>query len=75
MLISQSGPSGTIIVTLCSLHAAVQDDDERDRGVVLTRLGRDREAAAALQRYLELVPDAPDTARVQLLLDQLKAGS
>lgn len=50
-------------------------DDERDRGVVLTRLGRDREAAAALQRYLELVPDAPDTARVQLLLDQLKAGS
>jgi regulator of sirC expression with transglutaminase-like and TPR domain len=50
-------------------------DDERDRGIVLTRLGRDREAAAALQRYLELMPDAPDTARVQLLLDQLEAGS
>ncbi|HEX2167740.1 MAG TPA: transglutaminase-like domain-containing protein [Longimicrobiales bacterium] len=50
-------------------------DDERDRGIVLTRLGREREAAAALQRYLELVPDAPDTARVQLLLDQLEAGS
>ncbi|HSK18080.1 MAG TPA: transglutaminase-like domain-containing protein [Longimicrobiales bacterium] len=49
-------------------------DDERDRGIVLTRLGRDREAAAALQRYLELMPDAPDTARVQLLLDQLEAG-
>lgn len=47
-------------------------DDERDRGIVLTRLGREREAAAALQRYLELVPDAPDTARVQLLLDQLE---
>ena len=49
-------------------------DDERDRGIVLTRLGREREAAAALQRYLELMPDAPDTARVQLLLDQLEAG-
>jgi regulator of sirC expression with transglutaminase-like and TPR domain len=50
-------------------------DDERDRGIVLTRLGRHGEAAAALQRYLELVPDAPDTARVQLLLDQLEAES
>lgn len=50
-------------------------DDERDRGIVLTRLGRGREAAVALQRYLELVPDAPDTARVQLLLDQLETGS
>lgn len=50
-------------------------DDERDRGIVLTRLGRDRDAAAALQRYLELVPNAPDTARVQLLLDQLETGS
>ena len=49
-------------------------DDERDRGIVLTRLGREGEAAAALQRYLDLVPDAPDTARVQLLLDQLGAG-
>jgi len=48
-------------------------DDERDRGIVLTRLGREREAAAALQRYLELVPDAPDRARVRLLLDQLEA--
>lgn len=50
-------------------------DDERDRGIVLTRLGRDRDAAAALQRYLDLVPDAPDSARVRLLLDQLKPGS
>lgn len=50
-------------------------DDERDRGIVLTRLGRDREAAVALQRYLDLVPDAPDTARVQLLLDQLEPES
>lgn len=50
-------------------------DDERDRGVVLTRLGRDGEAAAALSRYLELVPDAPDEARVRLLLRELEGGS
>lgn len=50
-------------------------DDERDRGIVLTRLGREGEAAEALERYLTLVPDAPDTARVRLLLDQLEGGS
>ena len=50
-------------------------DDERDRGIVLTRLGRDRDAADALNRYLELVPDAPDSARVRLLLDQLGTDS
>lgn len=50
-------------------------DDERDRGMVLTRLGRNRDAAAALNRYLELVPDAPDSARVRLLLDQLGTNS
>ena len=46
-------------------------DDERDRGVVLMRMGREREAAAALHRYLELLPGAPDVARVRLLLEQL----
>ncbi|MBR9989989.1 MAG: transglutaminase family protein [Gemmatimonadetes bacterium] len=49
-------------------------DDERDRGIVLTRLGRGDEAAGALRRYLELRPNAPDTARVQLLLDRLEPG-
>jgi len=47
-------------------------DEERDRGMVLTRLGRDAEACAALQRYLELVPDAADGARVRMLLEQLE---
>ena len=50
-------------------------DEERDRGIVLTRLGRHSEAAGALQRYLELAPDAADTARVRLLLDQLDVES
>jgi regulator of sirC expression with transglutaminase-like and TPR domain len=49
-------------------------DEERDRGMVLTRLGRPIEATTALLRYLQLVPDAPDAARVKLLLDQLEAS-
>jgi regulator of sirC expression with transglutaminase-like and TPR domain len=48
-------------------------DEERDRGVVLTRLERPGDAAEALLRYLELRPDAPDEARVRLLLEQLDA--
>jgi regulator of sirC expression with transglutaminase-like and TPR domain len=50
-------------------------DEERDRGVVLTRLGREQDAAAALLRYLELQPDAPDAARIRLLLEQLGTAS
>jgi regulator of sirC expression with transglutaminase-like and TPR domain len=46
-------------------------DDERDRGIILTRLGRESEAAAALHRYLELVPNAPDGERVRIMLEQL----
>ncbi|HSJ06513.1 MAG TPA: transglutaminase-like domain-containing protein [Longimicrobiales bacterium] len=46
-------------------------DHVRDSGIVLTRLGREADAAAALERYLELVPDAPDRVRVRMLLDQL----
>jgi regulator of sirC expression with transglutaminase-like and TPR domain len=55
-------------ILLVRPHSA---DDERDRGMVLTRLGREREAACALNRYLELMPDAPDSARVRMLLEQM----
>jgi regulator of sirC expression with transglutaminase-like and TPR domain len=48
-------------------------DHVRDNGMILTRLGRNREAADALQQYLHLVPDAPDRVRVELLLEQLDA--
>jgi regulator of sirC expression with transglutaminase-like and TPR domain len=47
-------------------------DHVRDRGMVLTRLGRDADAAEALRDYLALVPDAPDRVRVELLLEQLR---
>ena len=50
-------------------------DEERDRGIVLTRLGRNADAVEALQRYLMLAPGASDVARIRLLLDQLDAHS
>jgi len=43
----------------------------RDRGMLLSRTGRPREAAADLERYLALAPDAPDTRRTHALIDRL----
>jgi regulator of sirC expression with transglutaminase-like and TPR domain len=43
----------------------------RDRGIILTRLGRSDDARAALQHYLAIAPDAADRVRVELLLEQL----
>jgi regulator of sirC expression with transglutaminase-like and TPR domain len=47
-------------------------DHVRDAGIVLTRLGRHRDAAAALNHYLQLLPGAPDAVRIRLLLEQLE---
>jgi tetratricopeptide (TPR) repeat protein len=48
-------------------------DPVYDQGVVLLRLGRRREAATALSRYLELSPGAPDAVVVSQRLGQLQA--
>jgi regulator of sirC expression with transglutaminase-like and TPR domain len=50
-------------------------DHVRDRGMVLTRLGREAEAADVLRHYLQLSPDAPDRVRIELLLEQLGDAS
>jgi tetratricopeptide (TPR) repeat protein len=44
----------------------------RGLGLASTRLGRSDEAARAYARYLELRPDARDSARIRELLDKLK---
>jgi regulator of sirC expression with transglutaminase-like and TPR domain len=44
----------------------------RDRGIILTRLGRTEDARAALHHYLTLAPDAADRVRIQLLLEALE---
>lgn len=43
-------------------------EELRDRGYALARLGREPEAVPDLERYLELAPEAPDSAGVRLLL-------
>lgn len=47
-------------------------DDIRDLGMVLARIGRNVEAADALDRYLDLAPEAGDVSRIRLLLDSLR---
>ncbi len=44
----------------------------REHGLVLRAEGRRDEASAALQRYLELSPQAEDAAFVQHYLDELE---
>lgn len=47
------------------------NDEVRDRGMLLARLGRTDEAVIDLERYLESSPGAPDAQRVRILIDQL----
>lgn len=44
----------------------------RDRGVLLARSGRRREALADLEQYLDRLPEAPDAARVRGLVAELE---
>lgn len=46
----------------------------RDRGLLLARAGRNREAVLELERYLDRAPAAPDAQRVRSLIDDLSAG-
>jgi regulator of sirC expression with transglutaminase-like and TPR domain len=47
----------------------------RDKGVILARLGRKREALEQLEAYLNVAPDASDTQRILSLVEELKNGS
>jgi len=47
----------------------------RDKGVILARLGRKREALEQLEAYLNVAPDASDSPRILELVDDLKNGS
>ena len=53
---------------------AIQPDapeEVRDHGMILARRGHVQEAIAELERYLEVLPSAPDAQRVRLLIEQL----
>lgn len=53
-------------------RAPAQAEAWRGLGVVSSRIGQAAEAAHAYQRYLELRPDAPDSARIRELLTKLE---
>ena len=47
----------------------------RDKGVILARLGRKREALEQLEAYLNVAPDASDSQRILGMVEELKNGS
>jgi len=46
-------------------------EERRDRGLMLAHLGRNAEAVADLERYLDLRPNAPDRARIEERIGEL----
>ena len=48
--------------------------ENRDRGLLLARMGRRDEAAEQLQAYLDLAPGAADAERIRDIVDDLRAG-
>lgn len=46
----------------------------RDKGVILARLGRSREALEQLEAYLTVAPDAADSQRILGLVEDLREG-
>jgi regulator of sirC expression with transglutaminase-like and TPR domain len=46
----------------------------RARGLILAKAGRRVEAAEQFETYLELVPGSADAARIQAMVDNLRAG-
>lgn len=48
--------------------------ENRDRGLLLARMGRRDEATAQLEAYLELAPEAPDAERIRDIVDDLRSG-
>ncbi len=47
----------------------------RDRGLLLARVGRNREAVVELERYLGCIPAPPDAQRVRSLIEDLSGSS
>ena len=48
--------------------------ENRSRGLLLARMGRESEAVEQLEAYLKLVPDAPDAERIRTVVADLRAG-
>ena len=46
----------------------------RDKGVILARMGRNREALEQLEAYLNLAPESKDSQRILEMVSELKEG-
>lgn len=55
------------------LVAPQAHEEQRDRGLLLSRLGRHHEAVQALQTYLARLPRAPDAERVRAELRRVRS--
>lgn len=60
------------IVELLLIARPDSQQDVRDRGILLARIGRFDEAIAQLERYLDLAPGATDVDRVREYLARLR---
>jgi regulator of sirC expression with transglutaminase-like and TPR domain len=62
-----------VVERMLLLHPTSRGEN-RSRGLLLARLGREAEAVEQLEAYLKLVPGAPDAERVRTMVADLRAG-
>jgi regulator of sirC expression with transglutaminase-like and TPR domain len=70
----QDHPRALSAVERILLIRPIAPGDIRDKGVILARMGRTREAREQLEAYLSVAPDAADSSRILGMLEELKAG-
>ena len=71
---AQDHPRALSAVERILLIRPITPGEIRDKGVILARMGRTREALEQLQAYLSVAPDAADSHRILGMLEELKAA-
>lgn len=71
---AQDHPRALSAVERILLIRPIAPGEIRDKGVILARMGRTREALEQLQAYLSVAPDAADSHRILGMLEELKAA-
>jgi regulator of sirC expression with transglutaminase-like and TPR domain len=70
----QDHPRALSAVERILLIRPIAPGDIRDKGVILARMGRIREAQEQLEAYLNVAPDAADSSRILGMLEELRTG-
>ncbi len=71
---AQDHPRALSAVERILLIRPITPGEIRDKGVILARMGRTREALEQLQAYLSVAPDAADSHRILGMLEELKGA-